>query len=118
MLLAGLSSSLYGHQLTPTYPTLEQSYAPGILKAEMVLFNSRADIRFYEFQVYYKDWNPVEFAAAEKIVNVEYLERKTIDIFIRRLDETKAVYICSVSKILKGSKQSSIISSRICSKIK
>jgi len=108
----------YGHQFTPAYPRLEPSYMDGILVTRMELLNSRDDVKYYELAVFDGDWNSVPFATAEKLVNVEYLKRKTIEIYIREKDRNKAVYICSKSKLEIYNLQSSIISSRICSKIK
>ena len=90
----------------------------GILVTRMELLNSRDDVKYYELAVFDGDWNSVPFATAEKLVNVEYLKRKTIEIYIREKDRNKAVYICSKSKLEIYNLQSSIISSRICSKIK
>lgn len=114
----GLSGYASSHQFTPTYPKLEQSYVTGVLRARMELFNNREDVRFYELSVFDKDWNPVKFAVEERIINVEYLKRKTVDVYIRESDKDVAVYICSKSKLTPGNSQATIVSSRICSKIK
>jgi ABC-type lipopolysaccharide export system ATPase subunit len=84
----------------------------------MTLFNSRNDIRFYEVAVYDKDFLPVPFATADRIFELSYLSRKSVDVFIRDADVSKAVYICSRSKILARGSAITSISSRICSKIK
>ena len=106
------------HQWTPTYPKLEQSYIPDVLQVSMVLFNSRNDVQFYELGVFDADMNAVKFATAERIIQVDYLSRKNVNIFIREQDRGKAVYVCSKSKLLKGSESATLIASRICSKIK
>lgn len=106
------------HEFTPTYPELRPSYVPGVLRAEMFLFNARTDVSYYEISVYDKDWNPVPFAGSEKVIPIAYLERKKIDVYIRQADRDRAVYICSRSKILTGMKQSTVVSSKICSKIR
>ena len=71
------------HQWIPTYPTLKPSYASGLLVTRMELLNSREDVSYYEIGVFDKDFLPVPFATAEKIINLPYLSRKSIDIFIR-----------------------------------
>ena len=116
MLIGGYASA---HQFTPTYPKLDQSYIPNVLKAEMELFNSRTDVAFYELQVFDNEWYSVPFAVLEgKVVNVEYLKRKKITVFIREVDKDRAVYVCSVSKLIADSTNKASIASKICSKIK
>lgn len=113
-----LGSQAFGHQFTPAYPKLERSYIDGILVTRMELFNSRNDVEYYELSVFDNDWNSIPFAADERIVNLPYLKRKTIEIFIREQDKSKAVYICSKSKLKSSNIQMTVVSSRICSKIK
>jgi hypothetical protein len=84
----------------------------------MELFNSRQDVQYYELGVFDADMNSVPFAATERIVQVKYLDRKSIDIYIREQDRSRVVYICSKSKLLKGEGTASLVASRICSKIK
>ena len=116
--LVFLSGCVSAHQFTPTYPKLKQSHAIGVLTTQMLLFNSRKDVSFYSIGVYDAAWNPVDFASSEKVFKVDYLSRKYIDIYIRANDKNRAVYICSRSKILKEHKQITVISSRICSKLR
>jgi hypothetical protein len=111
-------SQAFGHQFMPAYPKLERSYVDNILMTKMELFNSRSDVEYYELSVFDAEWNSVPFATEQRIVNVEYLKRKTIEIYIREQDRSKAVYICSKSKIRPSNIQATVISSRICSKIK
>ena len=114
----GLFNVADGHQFTPTYPRLDPSYVEGVLVTRMELFNSREDVSYYEISVYSGDWDPIPFAVEERIINIEYLKRKPIDIYIREIDRSKAVYICSKSKIRPSNLQMTVVSSRICSKIK
>jgi hypothetical protein len=109
---------VWSHELTPTYPTLETSYMSGVLKAEMHLFNSRKDINYYSISVYDKDWKPVKFATESKIIQMDYLDHKDIEVYVRTKDQEKAHYICTKSKILKGKSAPTLLASRICSKIK
>jgi uncharacterized membrane protein len=109
---------IWSHELTPTYPELKTSYLSGVLKAEMHLFNSRKDISYYSVSVYDKDWNPVKFATESKIIQMDYLDHKDIEVYVRKKDQEKAHYICTKSKILKGKSAPALVASRICSKIK
>jgi len=108
----------WGHELTPTYPELKTSYLSGVLKAEMHLFNSRKDINYYSVSVYDKDWKPVKFATESKIIQMDYLDHRDIEVYVRKKDQEKAHYICTKSKILKGKSAPALVASRICSKIK
>lgn len=113
--LGGYASA---HQFTPTYPKLQASYVSGVKVIRMSIFNSRKEIDWYSIGVYDRDWNSVAFASTDKLINLSYLERKNIEVYIRERDTEKVAYICSKSKILSGTKDPSIITSRICSKIK
>jgi hypothetical protein len=84
----------------------------------MTIFNSRKEISWYSLNVYDKDWNSLAFASSSKLINLEHLERKDIEIFIQNKDKDIVTYICSKSKILASVKSPAIIMSRICSKIK
>lgn len=118
LFLIGLSGYTSAHQFTPTYPELSLSYVKGVYKADMLLFNSRQEISYYAIGVYDKDWKPVKFATENRIVKMQHLERKNITVYIREEDKEKALYICSKSKTLVDYAQTSIVTSRICSKIK
>lgn len=113
-----LSNIAHGHQFLPTYPRLEPSYVQGVLVTRMELFNSRTDVSYYEISVFDKDWKPVPFASESNILNIKYLQRKTIEIYIREQDRQRALYICSRSKHIEDKDKITIVSSRICSKIK
>lgn len=115
MALSGLVSA---HQFTPTYPKLTPSFVEGLVSTQMTLFNKRSDVEYYELSVFDKDWNEVPFATTKKIIEIQYLETKQIDIYIRNADKERAVYICSRSKLKAKSETSTLIASRICSKIK
>ena len=85
---------------------------------QMTLFNSRKDVNYYEVSVWDKDWNSVPFSTADRVVRVNHLQRKRIDVYVRQKDKDTVVYICSKSKILSDDEKGTIVSSRICSKIK
>ena len=84
----------------------------------MELFNSRSDVKYYEILVYNESFEPLKFATQDRIVEVGYLKRKSIEVFIREQDRYRVTYICSKSKLLKGTGTATLVSSRICSKIK
>lgn len=113
----GLTSVATAHELTPTYPKLEPAVYDGILVADMVLFNRREDVNYYEIEVWDDNWNKIPFATSEKIVKMRYLERKRLYVYIKETDADKIRYICTRSKILKGGGPT-VIASNICSKIK
>lgn len=106
------------HEMTPTYFEFEQSFVQDVLRTNVLIFNKRSDVDYYEIGVFDSEWNRVPFATNEKIVKIEYLKRKSIEIYIRESDIKRAIYICSLSKLKKESISSTSISSRICSKAK
>lgn len=118
LIMLGVCGQATAHEFLPTYPKLGLSYVPGVLHTEMELFNARQDIQYYEFGVFDSEWNKVPFATSEKIMKIEYLEKKRIDIYIREEDKNRATYICSKSKIIAKDVNRTMMSSRICSKIK
>ena len=89
----------------------------GIAVTTMTIFNRRKDISYYEISVLDKDWNPVPFASTRKLINVEYLEKQNVDIYLREVDCDRVEYICTTSKILERDATSSGVDSRICSKV-
>lgn len=113
-----LSGHISAHQFTPTYPVLEQAPIPGVSVLNMSIFNNREEIDWYSINVYDKDWNSIAFASTDKLINLNYLERKNIEVYIRTKDSDKLFYVCSKSKTLASVKNPSIITSRICSKVK
>jgi hypothetical protein len=112
------SAQAYGHEMTPTYPKLRPSYTDGLFVLNMKLFNRRDDVKYYEIQVFDKDWNPIPFATSEKLIKTEYLGKKDFELYIRERDSDKVEYVCTLSKLLKSDIESTGITSKICSKIK
>jgi len=106
------------HQWTPTYPKLKPSHITGVYTTKMELFNSRREINYYSVGVFTKEWKKVPFAASPKLIRVQYLDKKIVEVYLHKKDKDQAYYICSKSKILSTVKDPSIIASRICSKIK
>lgn len=106
------------HQWTPTYPKLRPSHITGVYTTKMELFNSRKEINYYSVGVFDKEWKKVPFAASPKLIRVQYLNKKIVEVYLHKRDKNKAHYICTKSKILSSVQDPSIIASRICSKIK
>jgi hypothetical protein len=111
-------TTLNAHEMTPAYPTLKQSYVDGVYVTKMKLFNRRKEIEYYSIQVYTNDWKPLPFASTSKIINVGFNKRKLFEVYIRLRDIDKATYICTESKLFKNTEQVTLVSSKICSKIK
>jgi hypothetical protein len=111
-----LALPAWGHEMVPTYPTLNPSYVEGVVKAEMELFNKRKDVEYYEIGVFTEDWQPVPFVSSYRIAHIRYLGHVKFDVYIRKQDADKAQYICSQSK-LKSDGTGTLLASRICSKL-
>jgi hypothetical protein len=118
MMLMLSGGFVYAHQFTPTYPKFEISFVEGVYQTKMELFNKRKEIEYYELGVFDADWNSLPFASENKIIRINYLETKKINVYVRKEDLKKVVYICTESKIRKQDLQATSISSKICSKIK
>ena len=113
------SGPAVAHELTPTYPKLTPSYIPGVLSTHVVLWNARQEIDFYKVNVLDENMNPISFiATGGDLKKVDYLGRAHIEIFVREEDQDKARYICTESKLKRGSVQRSLVASKVCSKIK
>ena len=112
------STSAAAHELMPTYIEFTPSYVTGVYSTKMKMWNRREDIKYYEISVFDEEWNQVEFAAVDRLIRLNYLEKKTVEIYIRKGDLDKARYVCTKSKILKGEAITSNITSRICSRVR
>ena len=113
-----ISVGVSAHEQTPTYVKFKTSYVQGVVSSEIKIFNKRKDAQYYEVQVLNSEMDPVPFATNEKIVRVPYLKKKTVEVFVSRKDLVNVTYICTKSRELRSSKSKTIISSRICSKVK
>lgn len=114
-----MSGQVSAHEFTPTYPKLESSYIDGVLKADMKLFNKREDISYYRVGVYDADWNKIPFIVqGGKIINVEYLETKRFEVFLQEKSKGRVTYICTKSLTLQDGSTKTVMTSRICSKVK
>lgn len=117
-ILLGLSGAANAHEMVPAYPTMKPSYITGVSVTNMKIFNRRDDVRYYEIGVFTSEWEPIPFASEEKIIKLEYLGKKTFEVYIRNSDLDNATYICTLSKLEKDNVRTTGVSSKICSKIK
>lgn len=117
-LVMGLASAASAHELVPTYPEMTPSYMNGVSVTTLQLFNGREDVSYFVIDVYTQDWTPVLFATGEQVINVDYLKKRTFDVYIRDTDLDVAYYICTTSKLFSDKVESTGISSRICSRIR
>ena len=112
------ASHVHGHEMTPTYFEIKPSYIDNVYSTSMQIFNRRADVKYYELQAFDEYWNKIPFASNSKILRIEYLKEKKVELYYRKKEKNKVFYVCSVSKILKGAVKYTAITSKICSKIK
>lgn len=116
--LAMFCGPALGHEMSPTYLEFNSSYVSNVLKTNIEIFNRREDVNYYEIEVYDNDWKSVSFVTTAKIVNLKYLEKKSVDVYIRNTDKDKVVYVCTLSRFIKDDITKTNVSSRICSKVK
>ena len=116
IILLFVSGSAMAHELTPTYPDLRSSYMQGVVSTKLKMWNARMDVNYYKIEVTDKDWNPVPFITDERLFRLDYSERREIEIFLPI--DTTATYICTRSMLNKEMQQRTVISSKVCSKIK
>ena len=105
------------HEMTPAYPEVKTSHVKNVVKVEMALFNSREEIRYYQIDLFDLNWMNIPFSTTYRIMQVEYKEHKSFDVYIRKVDLDEAVYLCTTSKVKKTYESSTVISSRICSRL-
>jgi hypothetical protein len=118
VMLVAFCGPAMAHEMSPTYLEFTPSYVNDVLKTNVEIFNRREDANYYEIEVYDKDRNPISFVADAKVVNIKYLEKKSIDVYIKQSDKDRVVYVCTLSRFIKEDKTKTNVSSRICSKIK
>lgn len=106
------------HDLVPTYPEIKESHVTGIYQANLSTWNKREEIEYYEIGVFDQDFEPVRFATIEKVVRIKYLSKKKFSVYIKEADLDRAMYICTTSKTRKENITRTIVSSKVCSKIK
>ena len=113
-----ISFSSYSHEMTPTYPKFKSSYMDGLLVTEMEIFNKRRDVAYYEIGVFDKDFEPIPFVSSYSVYKVDYLKKVSVEIYVRKKDESSITYICSRSKVLKQRVSNTSVTSTICSKVR
>jgi len=118
IVLAMFCGPALAHEMSPTYVEFNSSYVENVLETNIEIFNRREDVNFYEIEVYDKDWKPIVFVTNTKILNIKYLEKKSIDVYIREAHGDKVVYVCTLSRFVKEDVTKTNVSSRICSKVK
>jgi len=87
-----------------------------VYEVNLKMWNARVDVEYYKIEVTDEDWNDVPFITREKTFRLEHLGKKDIEIFLP--SDTSATYICTRSMLEKGNASKSIISSKVCSKIR
>ena len=118
VMLMLVSFPLMAHEMTPTYPKLSPSHLDNVYKVTMEMFNKRQDVEYYEIDVFDKEWKPIPFVTSYQVIKLRYLGHVTFDVYIRKVDVSRAEYICSKSKLRKDGGSRTSVSSRICSKFK
>lgn len=111
------TTPVVAHEMTPTYPKLGPSYVDGILSAKLSMFNARADVEYYEIGVFTMDWTPIPFATTAKLLKVPRGTHKAFEVYIRKEDEDRAVFVCTMSKLRSDLPSNAIISSKVCSRV-
>jgi len=113
----GWATLVSAHEMTPAYPILKPSHVKGVVKAEMSLFNSREEIKYYQIELFDLNWINLPFSTTYRIIKVDYKERKNFSVYIRKSDLYRAVYICTTSKVRRQAGSKTVVSSKICSRI-
>ena len=112
-----LGECVHAHEQTPAYPKIAPSHVNGVVKVQLQLLNRRKEINYYEVGLFDKDFNELDFTTLNKIIKIKYGEKKDFDVYLRKSDLYKAVYICTASKILISNKSRAVVSSIVCSKL-
>ena len=114
LVLITLSTPVYSHEMTPTYPVFVQSFMAGISVTTMNLFNKRADVAYYEIGVFDSKWEPISFVSQYTVIPMKYLDTVAFDVYVSNLSLARVEYICSVSQVQDGA----TVASKICSRVK
>ena len=112
-----LGSYAQAHEQTPAYPKVLPSHVKGVVKVQLQLLNRRKEINYYEVGLFDKNFNEIDFTTKRRIIKIGYEEKIDFDVYLRKVDLKKAVYVCSASKILKSNNSRAIVSSIVCSKL-
>jgi len=117
LLIMVWASSVTAHEMTPAYPKIKPSYVSGVAKVEMSIFNYRSDVKYYQVDVFDAAWSNVPFSTQYKVLKVNHSERNNFNVYIRKADLKRAVYLCTTSKVKKQVGVNTLVSSRICSRL-
>ena len=112
-----LGSYAQAHEQTPAYPRTLPSHVEGVVKVQLQLLNRRKEINYYEIGLFDENFEEMDFTTKRKIIKIDYEEKLDFDVYLRKSDLDKAVYICTASKILKSNISRAIVSSIVCSKL-
>ena len=103
--------------MTPAYPMVKPSHVADVVKVEMSLFNSREEIEYYQIELFDLNWMNIPFSTTYRIMKIGYKEKKSFDVYIRKVDMDEAVYLCTTSKVKKTNQSRTLVSSKICSRL-
>jgi hypothetical protein len=112
-----LGECVYAHEQTPAYPKIAPSHVNGVVKVQLQLLNRRKEINYYEIGLFDKNFDELNFTTQNKIIKIGYGEKTDFDVYLRKSDLDRAVYICTASKTLKSNKTRAVVSSIVCSKL-
>ena len=112
------TTPVVAHEMTPTYPEFTASHVDGVLKTTVNMFNRRADVAYFEIEVYDEEWYAIPFVSTSALIHLEYLKHATVDIYVKADDAKRATYVCSISRLYGNKNGQSLLASKICSKIK
>jgi hypothetical protein len=112
-----LGANAQSHEQTPAYPRILPSHVQDVVKIQLQILNRRKEINYYEVGLFDKNFDEIDFTTKRKIIKIDYEEKIDFDVYLRKSDLHKAVYICTASKILKSNKSRAIVSSIVCSKL-
>ena len=93
LFLLVLSSNAYAHEMVPTYLKWKPSYVDGLYVTTMKMFNKRKEIEYYEVGVFDSNFNSVPFATSSKIIKVNYLGHVTFELYVKKEDVDRAIYV-------------------------
>ena len=92
-----LGFGVTAHEQTPAYPKM---------------------IKYFRIALYDQNFEGLPFSAKYRIMKVDYQTRKNFNVYIRKQDLGRAMYICTISKVAKGISSKPFVQSMVCSKIK
>ena len=116
LLLLSASQS-NAHEMTPAYPQMKPTSVDGVVKFEMSLFNARDDVEWFMIGAFDIDFKPRRFASENNVLRVKHNERANFNVYLRKQDVGKTVYICTHSKLRGEDADIAMVASTICSRI-